>query len=304
MIDLGNTAGAQGNLISDGSDATFMQDVIEASQETPVIVDFWAPWCGPCKQLIPALEQAVTAAGGKVKMVKINIDENPAVAGQLRVQSIPAVFGFAGGRPVDGFMGAKPASEITEFVNKMIQAGGADPQAEQIENVLNAADLSVEEGEHGEAMQAYMKVLEIEGDNLRAIAGLAKCYIQLEETEAAREMLDELTDEHKADPVIVSVLAALSLAEAAGDVGEADTLRAALEKNPDDHQARYDLALALMGAQDNAGALDELLELFRRDREWNEGAARTQMMTLFESLTPTDPLIKSGRRRLGSMVFT
>ena len=303
MINLGNGTSGEDNLITDGSDATFMQDVIEASQETPVIVDFWAPWCGPCKQLGPALEQSVKAAGGKIKMVKINIDEHPAVAGQLRVQSIPAVFGFAGGRPVDGFMGMKPPSEITEFIHKMIEAGGGDPQAEKLTAVLDAADLAVENGEHGEAMQAYMKVLEVEGDNLRAIAGLGKCYIQLEELEAAREMLDELTDEHKADPVIVSVLAALSLAEAAGDVGEADTLRAVLDKNPNDHQARYDLALALMGAQDNSGALDELLELFRRDREWNDEAARTQMMTLFDSLAPTDPLIKSGRRRLGSMVF-
>lgn len=305
MLELGGNAPATGsaNDVIDGTDAGFMTDVIEASQTTPVVVQFTAPWCGPCRTLGPQLEAAVRKTGGKVKMVRINIDENPQIAGQLRVQSIPAVFGFAGGQPVDGFMGAQPQSQIEAFVQKIASAGGAGSEEEQIEAMLDAADEALEQGGGGEAAQVYGQILSVKPDNTRAIAGLARCYMASGDAERAKETLSLAPADKADDPEIARVRAMIELTEASGDTGDTDALAQAVAANPDDHQARLDYALALIGRGSNEAAIDELLELFRRDREWNDGAARDQMFKLFEALGPQDPLALKGRRRLSSLIL-
>jgi len=301
MNQLGmTTAPAGGDLIKEGTDATFMKDVIEASREVPVIVDFWAPWCGPCKQLGPVLEAEVKAAKGAVKMVKVNVDQNQMVAGQLRVQSIPAVFAFSDGRPVDGFMGALPASEIKAFVKKLLDsAGGGDG----LEEALDQADAALDGGQAADAAEIYQAVLGEEPANARALGGLSRAELAAGNPDRARQVLEMAPPEVANDPAIAAAKAALDLAELTQDTGESAELRARLEADPNDHQARYDLALALLAAKDREGAVEELLELFRRDREWNEGAARTQLFKLFDSFGPKDPLTLKGRRRLSSMIF-
>ncbi|HUS54744.1 MAG TPA: thioredoxin [Thermohalobaculum sp.] len=307
MIELGNGPTApqanQGqqaaDLVKDTTDASFMADVIEASRETPVIVDFWAPWCGPCKQLGPMLEQAVKAAKGAVRMVKVNIDENQQVAAQLRVQSIPAVFAFAGGQPVDAFMGALPASEIAAFVKKLVDLGGGDGLVE----ALDQADELLETGAAADAAQIYAAVLAEDPANARALAGLARAHLVAGNIEMAKQTLAMAAPEIANDPTIVAVRAAIELTEMTQDTGEVSVLKAKVEADPDDHQARYDLALALLAGKDSDGAVETLLELFRRDREWNEGAAKEQLFKLFDSLGPKDPLTLKGRRRLSSMIF-
>jgi len=300
MIELGKAAtGAADGPIKDATDATFMADVIEASRETPVIVDFWAPWCGPCKQLTPALEDAVMAAKGAVKLVKVNVDENQMVAAQLRVQSIPAVFAFADGQPVDGFMGALPPSQIKEFVQKLSAGAGGH----SMDDVLDACDQILEEGHTAEAMQGYAGVLTEEPANARAHAGMVRVHLVAGDFEKARLTLSQVPAEIAEDAHIVAARSALDLAEASAGAGEAAEFHARLQANPDDHQARLDLALALLAQNDAEGAIEALLELFRRDREWNEGAAKAQLMKLFDSLGPTDPAVQKGRRRLSSMIF-
>ncbi|MEM7177456.1 MAG: co-chaperone YbbN [Pseudomonadota bacterium] len=298
MIELDGQP-ASGDLIKDTTDAAFMQDVIEASREVPVIVDFWAPWCGPCKQLTPTLEAAVQAAGGKVKMVKVNIDENQQIAGQLRVQSIPAVFGFVGGQPVDGFMGAVTGSEAQAFVKRLTEQGPGDGLAE----ALDAADQMLEQGALADATQIFGSVIQEDPHNARAFAGLVRVQLISGDLEKAKAILAQVPAEIAEDPAIGAIRSAIELQEQASGAGEAGELRAKLDANPDDHQSRFDLALALMGSGDNAGAVEELLELFRRDREWNESAAKEQLFKLFESLGPKDPLTLAGRRRLSSMIF-
>jgi len=304
MIDLGNapTAGARpaGDLVKDATDATFMADVIQASREVPVIVDFWAPWCGPCKQLGPMLEEAVKAAKGAVRMVKVNVDQNQRVAAQLRVQSIPAVFAFSGGQPVDGFMGALPASEVKAFVKRLIDGAGGDG----LDEALDQADEMLERGEASEASQVYAAVLGEDPANARAIAGLARAELAVGEIERAKRTLDMAPPEVANDPAIAAARSAIELAEQTRETGEAGALKAKVEANPADHQARYDFALALLAKKDREGAVDQLLELFRRDREWNNGAAKEQLFKLFESFGPKDPLTLKGRRRLSSMIFT
>ncbi|MEM8841732.1 MAG: co-chaperone YbbN, partial [Pseudomonadota bacterium] len=296
MIELDGQP-ASGDLIKDTTDAAFMQDVIEASREVPVIVDFWAPWCGPCKQLTPTLEAAVQAAGGKVKMVKVNIDENQQIAGQLRVQSIPAVFGFVGGQPVDGFMGAVTGSEAQAFVKRLTEQGPGDGLAE----ALDAADQMLEQGALADATQIFGSVIQEDPHNARAFAGLVRVQLISGDLEKAKAILAQVPAEIAEDPAIGAIRSAIELQEQASGAGEAGELRAKLDADPDDHQSRFDLALALMGSGDNAGAVEELLELFRRDREWNESAAKEQLFKLFESLGPKDPLTLAGRRRLSSM---
>jgi len=304
MIDLGNapTAGARpaGDLVKDATDATFMADVIQASREVPVIVDFWAPWCGPCKQLGPMLEEAVKAAKGAVRMVKVNVDQNQRVAAQLRVQSIPAVFAFSGGQPVDGFMGALPASEVKAFVKRLIDGAGGDG----LDEALDQADEMLERGEASEASQVYAAVLGEDPANARAIAGLARAELAVGEIERAKRTLDMAPPEVANDPAIAAARSAIELAEQTRETGEAGALKAKVEANPADHQARYDFALALLAKKDREGAVEQLLELFRRDREWNNGAAKEQLFKLFESFGPKDPLTLKGRRRLSSMIFT
>lgn len=301
---LGAPAGAA-DLVKDGADRTFMADVIEESRAQPVIVDFWAPWCGPCKTLAPALEKAVRAAKGKVKLVKINIDENPGVAGQLGVKSIPAVFAFDRGRPVDGFMGAVPESQIRMFIDKLAGLAGPDAGAEELEAALKEAADALAQGDVGGAAQVYAAVLQADPENVKALCGLARCYIAAGEIEQARDMLSLVPEEKAKDPEVQSVRAALELASAA-PAGGADTaaFAAALLANPNDHAARFDLAGALAARGDLEGAVNELLTIVEKDRDWNEGAARAQVLKIFEAAGLTSDIAKTGRRRLSTILFS
>ena len=304
MLELGGGAGAPAeDVVKEGTDASFMADVIEASKEAAVIVDFQAEWCGPCKTLGPALEAAVRNAGGKAKLVKIDIDQNPQFASQLRVQSIPAVFAFVGGQPVDGFMGAVPPSEAQAFVDKVAAMGAGGEQGAAIEQALDAAEEMLAQGAAADALETFAAVLGEEPANARAVAGLAKSFAAAGQEDQALAALDGAPAEIAEDPLIVGARAQIELSRQAADAGETDELRARLEADPADHQARLDLAVALLGAGDAEGAVDELLELFRRDREWNEEAAKTQLFKVFESLGDKDPIALKGRRRLSSMIF-
>jgi putative thioredoxin len=286
--------------IKDGTEATFMADVIDASREVPVIVDFWAPWCGPCKTLGPAIEKAVTEAKGKVRLVKIDVDQNQRIAAQMRVQSIPAVFGFVNGQPVDGFMGAQSPAQIKAFVDRLIEMSGGNAG---LEEALAAAEEMLAEGAVADAAQTFAAILTEEEGNLGAISGLARAHLALGETERARAILALAPKGKETDPAIAAARAQIELAEASADAGEAGELLAALERDPDNHQTRYDLALALIGKGDSEAAIDTLLDLFRRDREWNEGAAKVQLFKLFDSLGPKSEAAAKGRRRLSSMIF-
>jgi putative thioredoxin len=287
-------------LIKDGSEKTFMADVIEASREVPVIVDFWAPWCGPCKQLGPALEKAVTAAKGKVRLVKIDVDRNQMIAAQLRVQSIPAVFAFLDGQPVDGFMGAQPPAQIKAFIDRLIEMAGP---GQGIEEALAMAEQMLAQGAVADAAQTFAAILAEDEGNVAALSGLARAHLALGELEKAKGILDLAPAEKANDPAVGAVRAQIALLEASAGAGEVGALRAQVAANPDDHQARHDLAMALIAKGDGEGAMEELLELFRRDREWNEGAAKEQLFKLFESLGPKNAAAQKGRRRLSSMIF-
>ena len=298
MSLIGETAAAPaGDLIKDATDASFMADVVEASQGAPVVVDFWAPWCGPCRQLGPALEKAVTAAKGKVKLVKIDIDKNPAFAEQLRVQSIPAVFAFFGGRPVDAFMGALPESQVKAFVDKLAAMAPADGVGE----MLDMAKAALEAGDLPLAAQGFAQVLQAEPDNLKALGGLARCYMAGGEPDRAREILDMAPADAK-DADLDSVRAALNLAaEAPSDTG---AFEARLATDPDDHEARLALAKALAGRGRMEAAADHLLQIIERDRNWNEDAARKQLLTIFEAAGPGSEVARSGRKRLSAILFS
>ncbi len=300
MMDFG-TATADAPLIKDVSEATFMADVVDASQTTPIIVDFWAPWCGPCKQLTPALEAAVTKKNGKVRLVKVNVDENQQIAAQLRVQSIPAVFAFVDGQPVDGFMGALTGSEIDAFIDKAIAAGGGDDGG--LEEALLAADEMLAEGAVADAAQTYAAVLAEEPENATALAGLARAYLALDDVEKARALIANAPEAIQNDPALIAISAEIDLKEASANAGDTADLHSKLQANPDDHQTRFDLAIALAGKGDNEAAIDELLELFKRDRDWNDGAAKEQLLKICDMLGPKDPIAKQGRRRLTSMIF-
>jgi putative thioredoxin len=290
-------AAAGGEWIKDGTDASFMADVIEASRQQPVIVDFWATWCGPCRQLTPALEAAVNAAKGAVRLVKIDIDKNPAYAGQLRVQSVPTVYAFVDGQPVDGFTGAQPESQIKAFISRL--AGPAGPS--ELDEILAMAKESMELGDVGGAAQAYAQVLQLDPENLKATGGLARCYLIGGDVEQARRIADMAPADAK-DPDLESVRAALTLASDAPS--ETAGLEQRLAADPGDHEARFELAQALAGRGDLAAAADHLLDIIGRDRAWNDEAARKQLLTVFEAAGPTSEVAKAGRRRLSSILFS
>jgi putative thioredoxin len=301
-----NAASGASPHIKDSGLATFAADVLEASRQTPVIVDFWAPWCGPCKQLGPALEKAVTDAKGAVKLVKVNIDENPEIAQQLRIQSIPTVYAFKDGQPVDGFMGALPDSQVQAFVSQLAggagghEHGGADHAAE----VLTIADEALAAGDISTAAQAYGHVLQDFPGQPKAVAGLAACYLKSGDIERARTTLQLVRPDDANDEAIRSVEAELKLRGNPAPRGEIEVLKSKLAADAGDHQARYDLALALDAGGDRDAAIAELLELVRRDRKWNEEAARQQLLTMFEAMGLTDPRTIDARRRLSGLLFS
>ncbi len=301
MSLIGETQGvAPGDLIKEGSDASFAKDVVEASRDQPVIVDFWATWCGPCKTLGPSLERAVLAAKGKVKLVKIDIDRNPAYAGQLRVQSIPTVYAFVDGRPVDGFMGAVPDSQVKAFIDRLVAAAGPGG-ASQADELIAMAKESLELGDIGGAAQAYAQVLQTEPDNLAAIGGLARCYLAGGDAARAAEIV-ALAPADAKTPDIEGVRAALALAKSAP--AQTTEFEQRLARDPADHEARLEYAKALAGRGDFQGAADQLLMIIEADREWNDQAARKQLLTVFEAAGPASDVAKQGRRRLSSILFS
>jgi len=297
---------APGGLIKDSDTKGFMADVIEASQQVPVIVDFWAPWCGPCKQLGPALEKAVLAAKGAVRLVKVDIDKNQQLAAQMRIQSIPAVYAFFQGRPVDGFVGALPDSQVKTFVSKLadMAGGAAGDEAGAITEALAEAEASLEAGDAGTASALFNQILAHDPGNPAATAGILRCLVAAGELTQAKEFLAKLPAEQQADPAIVKVKAAIELAEqSAGAVGQLAELQGKVALNPNDHQSRFDLAMALYATGEQETAIGELLEIFKRDRPWNDEAARKQLVKFFEALGPTHELTVSGRRKLSSLMF-
>jgi len=292
-------AATDGGLIKEATDASFMADVVEASRQQPVLVDFWAPWCGPCRQLTPLLEKVVTAAKGAVKLVKINVDENPGFAGQLRVQSIPAVFAFKDGQPVDGFMGALPESQLKAFIDRLV--GNAGGPSADVEALLAQAAESVALGDVGGAAQAYAQILSLEPENLKAIAGLARCYLVNGDAERASEVLD-MVPAGASDPDLTAVRAALALAAKGG--AETAALERRLQADPSDHQARFELAQARAAQGDFAAASDQLLQIIEKDRTWNGDAARKELLTVFEAAGLSSDIAKAGRRRLSAILFS
>jgi putative thioredoxin len=303
LIGGGAPQAGDANLVKNGTTATFMADVIDASHEAAVVVDFWAPWCGPCKQLGPALEKAVRDAKGAVRMVKINIDENPDLAQQMRIQSIPAVYAFKDGRPVDGFVGALPDSQVKQFVGKL--AASAGPSVSPIAEAVALAKESFTAGDHPRAANIFAQVIQHDPGNVDAMAGLARIAIAKQDLKQASEILAKIPAEHASHAEVIAARTGLELAEAgskaAGAIGE---LKARLEQNPKDHQARLDLASALFASGEREPAIDQLLEVVRRDREWNDQAARKQLVKFFEAIGLTDPLTVQSRKRLSSILFS
>jgi putative thioredoxin len=288
-----------GALIIDSDTERFATDVLDASAELPVIVDFWAPWCGPCKQLSPVLEKLVKEYAGAVRMVKINVDENQALAQQLRVQSIPMVYAFKDGRPVDAFTGALPESQLKQFIERLTGGGGSP-----VDHALEQAKAALDGGDAQTAGDIFSQILQSEPDNAVAAGGLARALMALGDHARAKEFIDGLPPELQNQADVAAARSALELAEASSDSGEVEELRAKVAHDPKDLQARFDLALALYGSHDAEGAIDELVEIVRRNREWNEQAARNQLIKIFDALGATDPVTIAGRRKLSSVLFS
>jgi len=297
---IGAAQPAAPDLIKDSTSRNFQKDVIEASAKVPVIVDFWAPWCGPCKQLGPLLEKVVKAASGKVKLVKVDIDQNPELAQALQIQSIPAVYAFAGGRPVDAFVGAQPESKIKAFVERLAGAIGPSP----VDQALEQAKAAFAAGDAAAAANLYGQIIKHEPGNPAAIGGLSRCYASKGDLKQAKNVLDTVAKEHKDHPEVSAARAALQLAEQASKAGDVDQLRARVEANPGDHQSRFDLGLALLARRDYAGAAESFLEIVRRNRTWNEHAARQQLVKMFEALGHKHEVTQAGRRKLSSLLFS
>jgi putative thioredoxin len=293
------------DLIKDSDQNKFAQDVLDASMQVPVIVDFWATWCGPCKQLGPLIEKVVKEAKGAVRLVKIDVDSNQALAGQLRIQSIPAVYAFFQGRPVDGFVGAQPESQLRQFVQRLAKMGAAGAGPSPVDEALEQAEAAFAEGDFGAASSIFGQVLDHEGDNAKAIAGLMRCSIATGDLAGAKEMLAGVTPELLKNPAIGSAASQLELAEAGQKAaGQTQQLQARIDANPKDFEARHDLAIAQFAAGDREAAIDQLLEIFKANRAWNEEAARKQLVKFFEAMGPTDPLTLAGRRKLSSLMFS
>ncbi|MFV0513602.1 MAG: tetratricopeptide repeat protein [Jhaorihella sp.] len=303
MSDILSGAAPAGDLIKDSTEAAFMADVIEASREVPVIVDFWAPWCGPCKTLGPALEDAVRAARGAVRMVKINVDQSQNLAGQLRIQSIPTVYAFWQGQPIDGFQGALPQSEVKAFIDKVIQAAGGGAETDGLAEAVEAAESMLAEGAAVDAAQTFAAVLGENPNHAAAYGGLVRAHIAMDDLDQAEAILNGAPADISAAPELEAAHAQLELARQAADAGPVSERLAAVEADPDNPQARFDLALALHANGRVEEAVEQLLELFRRDRDWNDGAAKAQLFTIFEALKPNDPVVLNGRRKLSSMIF-
>jgi putative thioredoxin len=298
----GSTPQAATALIKDTTTRTFVQDVIEESKRQPVLIDFWAPWCGPCRQLTPVIEKAVTAAKGKVKLVKMNIDENPEIPGQMGIQSIPAVIAFVNGQPADGFMGAVPESQVNAFIDKLT-AGmpGAEPTAAEL---LEEAEAILAEGDPATAASIYGEVIATDAGNIAAIAGLARCYVETGAIEQAKQTLELVPVAKREDAAVKAVQAKIDLVEQASALGPVTELEQKVAANPLDHQARFDLAIALNGANQRSEATGHLLEIVKRDRKWDDDGARKQLIQFFDAWGPTDEATVDGRRRLSTILFS
>jgi putative thioredoxin len=298
MLQSGEAAAPR--VVKDTTTQTFVKDVIEESKRQPVLVDFWAEWCGPCKQLGPVLEKVVRAAKGKVKLVKMDIDKHPTIPGQLGVQSIPAVFAFVNGQPVDGFLGALPEGQITAFIERVTKdrIGGEE------QDLLKNADDALAKGDAAGAADLYAQVLAQDSGNIAALAGLARSYVRTGATEQAKQTLALVPEAKRNDPAVAAAHAALEVAEQAKSVGPVADLEQKVAANPLDHQARFDLALGLNGKGRRQEAVDNLLEIVKRDRKWNDDGARKQLVQFFEAWGPTDEATVNGRKRLSSILFS
>ena len=305
IVEQGGGAGPQTapDLIKETTTQTFVKDVIEESKRQPVLIDFWAPWCGPCRQLTPILEKAVRAAKGRVKLVKMNIDEHPAIPGQMGIQSIPAVIAFVGGQPADGFMGAVPESQVNAFIDK-ITKGMAAPGEPNIAEILKEAEGVLAEGDAATAAQIYAEVLAVDATNIAALAGLAKCYVTSGAIEQAKQTLAMVPESKRNDAAVKAVQASVDLAEQAKAVGPVTELEQKVAANPLDHQARFDLATALNAMGKRAEAAEQLLAIVKRDRKWNEDGARKQLVQFFEAWGGTDEATVEGRKRLSTLLFS
>jgi putative thioredoxin len=298
MLQQAQTAAADA-LVKDTTTQAFVKDVIEESKRQPVLVDFWAPWCGPCKQLTPLLEKAVRAAKGKVKLVKMNIDEHPAIPGQMGIQSIPAVIAFVDGRPADGFMGALPESQVVAFLDRLTK----DSIGGETKDLLKAADAALADGDPAGAANLYAQLLAEDNSNVQALAGSARCYVETGALDQARQTLAMIPDSKRGESAVAAAQAALQLAEQVKTLGPVAELEQKVAANPLDHQARFDLALALNGKGRRLDALEQLISIVKRDRKWNDDGARKQLVQFFEAWGPTDEATIEGRKRLSSILF-